>query len=80
VITRRIELILWLSTLPLVLFAGSLAWVPIYGFYLHLQGRGPTSFFIAFHFHFLRLLGITMVLLVLGLLSLVFERRIDETK
>jgi len=80
VITRRTKLISWLSTLPLVFFVGSLAWVPIYAFYLNLRGRGHTSFFIAYHFHFLRLLGITMVLPVLGLVSLLFERRIDETK
>ena len=78
--TRRSKLILWLSILPLVLLAGSLAWVPIYGFYLNLRGRGHASFFIIFHVPFLRLLGVSMVLLVLGLVSLLFDRRINETK
>jgi len=80
VITRRSKLILWLSILPLVFFAGSLAWVPIYGFYLRLRSGGHASFFIIFHVPFLRLLGVSMVLLVLGLVSLLFDRRINETK
>ena len=78
-ITRPTKLIFWLSILPLVFFAGSLAWVPIYGFYFNLEGGGHTSFFITFHLHFLRLLGDPMVLLVLGLISLSFDRRINET-
>jgi hypothetical protein len=80
VIPRRTKLILWLSILPLVFFAGRFAWVPIYAFYLHLRGGGHTSFFITFHGPFLRRLGVTLVLLVLGLLSLLFDRRINETK
>jgi hypothetical protein len=80
VIARRTKLILWLSILPLAVFAGSLAWVPIYGFYVNLEGGGHTSFFITFHVHFLRLLGVTMVPLVLGLISLSSDRRINETK
>jgi hypothetical protein len=80
VITRRTNLILWLSALPLIFFAGSFARLPIYAFYRNLEGRGNTSFFITFHVPFLRLLGVSMVLLVLGLISLLFDRRIDETK
>jgi hypothetical protein len=80
VITRRTKLLLWLSIVPLVFFAGSLACVPIYAFYLHLRGGGHTSFFITVRVPFLRLLGLTMVLLVWGLLSLLFDRRINETK
>ena len=78
-ITRRTTLILWLSILPLVFFAGRLAGAPIYGFYFNPEGGGHTSFFITFHVHFLRLLGVTMVL-VLGLISLSFDRRIKQTK
>jgi hypothetical protein len=80
VIARRTKLILWLSILPLVFFAGNLAWVPIYAFYLDLEGGRHTSFFIAFCFHFLRLLGVTTVLLIWGLISLLFDRRINGTK
>jgi hypothetical protein len=80
VITKRTKLILSLSILPLVFFAGSLAWVPIYAFCRNLEGRGHTSFFITFHVPFLRLLGVSMVLLDFGLISLLFDRRINETK
>jgi hypothetical protein len=80
VITRRTKLILWLSIVRLAFFPGSLAWVPIYGSYRNLEGRGHTSFFITFHVPFLRLLGVSMVLLVLGLISRLFDRRINETK
>ena len=77
-IARRSNLILWLSIVPLVFFAGSLARVPIYAFYRNLTGRGHTSFYITFHVPFLRLLGVSMV--VLGLISRLFDRRINETK
>ena len=80
-ITRRTKLILCLSIVPLVFFAGSLARVPIYAFYRNLTaGRGHTSFHITFHVPFLRLLGVSMALLDFGLISLLFDRRINETK
>jgi hypothetical protein len=79
-ITRRTKVVLWLSTLPSIIVAGGAAWVAIYPFYLKLKGGAQASTFIAFHLHLFRLLGVTILLLTCGLISLLFDRRINGTK
>ncbi|MGB9466286.1 MAG: hypothetical protein WBR10_14345 [Candidatus Acidiferrum sp.] len=78
--SKRTKMILCLSTLPLILVVGGAAWAVIYPFYLNLKGGGHTSYFIAFHVRLLRLLAVTMVLLICGLISLLFDRQINGTK
>jgi hypothetical protein len=77
---KRTRMILWLSMLPLVLVTGGAAWAVIYPFYLNLNGGGHTSYFIAFHVRLLRLVAVTMLLLICGLISHLFDRRTNGTK
>jgi hypothetical protein len=79
-ISKRTKTVLWLSTLPLVLIAGGAAWAVIYPLYLNLKGGAHTSYFIAFHVRLLRLLAVTMVLLICGLISHLFDRQMNGTK
>jgi len=80
VITGRGKLILWLSILPLVYFAGSLAWLRFmvststFGAGSTPLSLSPSTFLSsdgsASRWHFW----------ILGLVSLWFDRRINETK
>jgi len=78
--STRTRFIFWLTALPLVSVGVGAAWIAIYPFYLKIKDGGPSSTFLIFHLHFFRVLGVTMVLFIWGLISLLFDRRMNGTK
>jgi hypothetical protein len=52
----------------------------MYTVYLEHKGNGQETFFIVFHLHLLRLLGLAAFFFVCGLISLLFVRRMNGAK